>query len=412
MENIAPWKCNTNRKVEVIFSMSGVTKHIYDRELIDINVMWNNQLKKIEKVLPCTYNEDDIIKLLKKYYPHEWKSVEYKKQYYDKKDKYLIKRFGKARYKMPSAEEIIRNNGKFKYLLSDKTKRNYSSSFDENVWKNNKDILWQERKNKIARIDTKISNAKAKTQMVTPAFLDQLIGLYERKNTSQKDRVYIIHELKKYYNPKVINFFFKLNDTELNRQLRETAFYHLQSFNYQPRLRKQKYMQVHTKSKKRKEYLKKVYPYEKYSITYNPDELEYRIENGKEQKIKSYDYFISHSSKDSKLVQNIITYENSIGKNIFCDWINDSDYLKRNLLCEATLKVIEWRLQQSQAVIFFKTHNSVDSVWCKYELNYFAELNKPIYFLDENKVRNGDFTLLEYDIEEFIDPNYKTLTLM
>lgn len=412
MENIAPWKCNTNRKVEVIFSMSGVTKHIYDREIIDINVMWNNQLKKIEKVLPCTYNEDDIIKLLKKYYPHEWKSVQYKKQYYDKKDKYLIKRFGKARYKMPSAEEIIRNNGKFKYLLSDKTKRNYSSSFDENVWKNNKDILWQERKNKIARIDTKISNAKAKTQMVTPAFLDQLIGLYERKNTSQKDRVYIIHELKKYYNPKVINFFFKLNDTELNRQLRETAFYHLQSFNYQPRLRKQKYMQVHTKSKKRKEYLKKVYPYEKYSITYNPDELEYRIENGKEQKIKSYDYFISHSSKDSKLVQNIITYENSIGKNIFCDWINDSDYLKRNLLCEATLKVIEWRLQQSQAVIFFKTHNSVDSVWCKYELNYFAELNKPIYFLDENKVRNGDFTLLEYDIEEFIDPNYKTLTLM
>ena len=86
--------------------------------------------------------------------------------------------------------------------------------------------------------------------------------------------------------------------------------------------------------------------------------------------------------------------------------------MKRNLLCEATLKVIEWRLQQSQAVIFFKTHNSVDSVWCKYELNYFAELNKPIYYLDENKVKNGDFTLLEYDTEEFSDPNYKTLALM
>lgn len=345
--------------------MSGVTKHIHNREIMDINVMWNNQLKKIGKVLPCTYSEDDIIKLLKKYYPHEWKSVEYKKQYYDKKDQYLIKRFGKARYKMPSAEEMIRNNGKFKYLLSDRTKRNYTSSFDENVWKNNKNILWKERKNKIARIDMKISNAKTKTQMVTPVFLDQLIGLYERKNTSQKGRVYIIHELKKYYNPKVINFFFKLNDTELNRQLRETAFYHLQSFNYQPRLRRQKYMQVHTKSKKRKEYLKKGYPYETYSVPYNPDELEYRIENGKEQKLKSYDYFISHSSKDSKLVQEIIAYENSIGKNVFCDWINDSDYLKRNLLCEATLKVIEWRLQQSQAVIFFKTHNSVESV-CKW----------------------------------------------
>lgn len=106
------------------------------------------------------------------------------------------------------------------------------------------------KKNKIARIDTKISNAKAKTQMVTPAFLDQLIGLYERKNTSQKDRVYIIHELKKYYNPKVIDFFYKLNDTELNRQLREIAFYHLQSFNYQPRLRRQKYMRGSYKEQK------------------------------------------------------------------------------------------------------------------------------------------------------------------
>ena len=55
-------------------------------------------------------------------------------------------------------------------------------------------------------------------------FLDQLIGLYNRINTSQKDRMYIIHELKKYYNPKVIKFFFKLNDTELNKQLRKLHF--------------------------------------------------------------------------------------------------------------------------------------------------------------------------------------------
>lgn len=58
--------------------MSGVTKHIYERDVIDINVMWNKQLKEIEKVLPRTYGKDDILLLLKTYYPHEWKSVEYK----------------------------------------------------------------------------------------------------------------------------------------------------------------------------------------------------------------------------------------------------------------------------------------------------------------------------------------------
>lgn len=392
--------------------MSGVTKHIYERDIIDINVMWNKQLKEIEKVLPCRYGSDDLLLLLKKYYPHEWKSVEYKKIYYDKKDKFLVNRFGKARYKMPSAEKLLQQNITYKKLLSKKARSRYIENFDESVCKNNAKALWEKRRKKISRIDSKIEIAKSKTQIVTPAFLDELIGLYNRKSTLQKDKVYIIYELMKYYNPTIIAFFFKINDTELNRQLREIAFKHLQSFNYEPRLRKQKYMQVHTKNKKKKEYLKKVYPNEIYNIPHNPDELEYRIHNGKEQTIKNYDYFISHSSRDSKLVQSIISYENSQGKNIFCDWINDCDYLKRKLVCVATLRVIEWRLQQSDAVIFVRTDNSMNSVWCKYELNYFAELKKPIYYLDKEKVENGDFTLYEYDKEEFVDPDYKKLVLI
>lgn len=269
-----------------------------------------------------------------------------------------------------------------------------------------------ETKTKIERVDNKIAKAKEKTQIVTPVFLDKLIGLYERKNTTQKDKIYIIYELMKYYNPKIISFFFKLNDTELNRQLREIAFKHLQSFNYEPRLRRQKYMQVHTKNKKRKEYLKKIYPNERYVIPHNPDELEYRIACGCEQKLKSYDYFISHSSKDSKLVQQLIEYENSEGKNIFCDWISDADYLKRNLVCDATLKVIEWRLQQSDAIIYVKTKNSDNSVWCMYELNYFHDMEKPIYVITEEDIRNRKFDIAKYDEKNFRNTNYKELVLI
>ena len=43
--------------------MSGVTKHIYERDIIDINVMWNKELKEIEKILPRTYGDDDILLL-------------------------------------------------------------------------------------------------------------------------------------------------------------------------------------------------------------------------------------------------------------------------------------------------------------------------------------------------------------
>lgn len=224
--------------------------------------------------------------------------------------------------------------------------------------------------------------------------------------------MYILLELQKYYSPKIIQFFFKLNDTELNKQLRWIAFYHLQSFNYHPRARRQKYMQVHTKNKKRKKYLKEVYPNETYSIPKNPYELEYRIENAKEQKIKEFDFFISHSSKDSATVQKLILYENKQGKNVFCDWINDVDYLKRHLVCKATLKVLEKRLEQSKALIFVFSKNSINSVWCKYELNYFLELGRKIYVIDKQDIEDGLFDINLLQDEWFKDSAYKELALL
>lgn len=159
-------------------------------------------------------------------------------------------------------------------------------------------------------------------------------------------------------------------------------------------------------------YLREVYPNEKYDIPRNPDELEYRIENSKEQKLKSYDYFISHSSKDSKEVQKLICVENQQGKNVFCDWINDIDYLKRHLLCDATLKVLEERMKQSKALIFVQSENSLKSIWCKYELNYFCALNRPIYVVGKESIVNNLFSLRLLDDNWFVDPNYKKIALI
>ena len=203
-----------------------------------------------------------------------------------------------------------------------------------------------------------------------------------------------------------------MNDTELNKQLRWEAFYHLQSFNYQPRARKQKYMQIHAKNAKRKHFLKYIYPDETYTIPLNPEELEYRIENSKYQKLKQYDYFISHSSKDRKVVQSLITYENKRNKNVFCDWINDVDYLKRHLICDATLKVLEKRMEQSKALIFVESVNSLKSIWCKYELNYFSELGKSIYVIKKESIEKDSFILRPLNSGWFIDSNYKNLALL
>ncbi|MGN0697664.1 MAG: toll/interleukin-1 receptor domain-containing protein [Ruminiclostridium sp.] len=392
--------------------MSGVTKKIYERDIIEICKMWNKQLKTIERILPQYYSKEDIIALLKQFYPHEWNSVQFKYEYYTIKDKHLKRIKGRTRYNMEMPEKLIEQSQVFKRISSSISKKAYSHSFNQADVDQEYQQLWRKRKPKIDRVYAKIEKAKLKTQQVTPDFLDQLIGIYERKNTTQKDRMYILLELKKYYNPKIINFFFKLNDTEINKQLREIAFYHLQSFNYQPRLRKQKYMQVRTQNKKKKEYLKKDYAFQRYEIPLNPDELDYRINNSLEQSIKSYDFFISHSSKDSKLVQNLILHLNSEGKNVYCDWISDSDYLKRNLVREATLKVIEKRLEQSKAILFVHSQNSTESVWCKYELNFFAETNKPIYQIDISDIKNGNYDITTMISKWYFDKDYKVLALL
>lgn len=391
--------------------MSGVTKRIYDGYIRDIHSMWDEQLKDIATILPQKYSENDIVVLLKQYYPYEWKSVEYKQQYYDTKDKFLQKRNEKGRYYMPSPVKLLHSNYRYKELVDLNYRKKYAEDYDDDKRVQAEAALKKRRIPKIQKVDQKLANAKYQTQSVTPAFLDKIIGLYERKNTSQKDKVYLLIELRKYYNEKVIKFFFKLNDTELNKQLREMAFKHLQSFNYQPRLRKQQYMQLHTKNKKRKEFLKKVYPNQTYKVLETPDELENRILIGKEQSWKQYDLFISHSSIDRDIVRKLIDYENGQGLFAFCDWMNDSDYLKRTLLCEATLRVIEYRLDKSKALVFVRTSSSLKSPWCQYEINYFHKLGKPMYVIDGDAIKQGKFKRFKYDPKEVLRDDYKTLCL-
>lgn len=96
--------------------MSGVTKHIYEHKIRDILQMWQKQIKSLLPLLPQYYKESDIIALLKHYYPHEWNSVEYKYSYYQQKDKYLKKRFGKIRYGMKKPERLLHSVSLYKKL--------------------------------------------------------------------------------------------------------------------------------------------------------------------------------------------------------------------------------------------------------------------------------------------------------
>ena len=53
------------------------------------------------------YDKEDVVELIQRYYPHEWQGYEYKKDYYDIKDKYLVRYGKKIRHKMPSARTLL-----------------------------------------------------------------------------------------------------------------------------------------------------------------------------------------------------------------------------------------------------------------------------------------------------------------
>lgn len=390
----------------------GFTKHLYESILFKTRNEFTKCIKEIKPILPRVYTEQTILEMIKKYYPFEWRILGEQYIEYTKADERLQKFGKKRRYNMQPPEKIILNLPIVRKLLSDNVRLTHKQLFDFVAYEKALTDYEKLRLGSLRTRQAKIEKALNKTQQMEPVFLDKMMGCYERKNATQKDRMYILLELEKYYCPIVISFFKKIAHKELNFQLREEAVRHLLSFGHYARLRKQKYMQVHTDNKKRKQHLKKEYAKERFSIRAIPDELEYRIKNNfRDQKFKSYDYFISHSYKDHLVVQKLIEYLNKNNKNVYCDWICDTDYLKRKLVCDATLSVIEKRLDQSKAVLLVMSADSYASKWVKYELNYFAAKKKTIYVINAEDIGNGIMGIEELKDNWFIDPDYRNIKL-
>lgn len=384
----------------------GASKRIFESELIERKIKFNKIIKKIINILPYDYNFEVIENYIKKFYFFDYKELCDFKEYYDKKNKFLIKIKKKSRYEMPEISFLLKNLPIVKCLLKKETKEKYQKNYCESESKKLYSQFEKERENKNKKRYEKLSKAQELVQQVEPEFLDKLMGIYFRKNTSQENRMYLFSEVEKYYCQKTVDFFRKVHDTEYNNQLRERAFLRLQEWGHYIRLRKGKYIVIKTKNKKRREFIKKIYKNQLTSLKCTPKELEKRIEESLDQRIKSYDYFISHSSKNSSLVKEIKEIFNADNKNIYCDWISDNHYLKRTLISEATKIVINKRMEQSKELIFVDTPEARNSLWVKYELNYFYNLKKKMYVWNE-KI-NSTEPMKDY---WYVDNDYKNMKL-
>jgi len=186
-------------------------------------------------------------------------------------------------------------------------------------------------------------------------------------------------------------FFQKLNDSERNKQIQTIAYEHLKSLKKYGKLRKK------FKGKK------KDYMSEKTIFDMKPLDLLKRIEKNQVQNKKSFDYFISHSYKDNKKVKDVVKYLNTQKFHAYCDWFNDTDFLKRTYVSVYTEIVLKKRIEQSAKVLFIRTDNTNDkenrfySQWVEMEMNYAKELDKEIECVDLTKNKINEFKLFKYD---------------
>lgn len=371
--------------------MPGKTKRKFDGELMRLNKRLNRPLKNIKDILPLEYSSETIIQEFKKYYPLIWKEIKERYEHYHAKDVFLIKQGKTIRYKLLKPNEYLLNLPQIKLWLSSGAREEHKKIFNQEIKVEKEKLLNQQKKTTQTKFETKVSQNTKGIQNVEPLYIDLFIIAYHQKGITTEGKIEIFNELKKYSSKKTADFFYKLNDAERNNQIRKMAFDYLQSIG--------KFVKLRPNFKgKKKEYI-----VETNDFDMTPEDLLKKIEKDTIQNKKSFSFFISHSSTNADEVLEAIKSLNKQGYNAYCDWTSDNDFLKRALVSDYTKMVLKKRLEQSENILLLKSKKALDSEWVAFELEYFASLSRPIYFIeldDTSDSRLVSFTKLDYNLEK------------
>lgn len=366
--------------------MPGVTKRKYVGEMMRFNKSIGRALKQVISVLPYEYDRNTILELFKEFYPYEWQTINQRYEQYKEKDEFLKKVGKKVRYNPEQPEKYFFHLPIIRNRLTNNAISKHKQLFDE---KSQTEKLSSLRAKRSKSINSKLEKVKKATELmqeVEPLYIDAFIAAYHKKGITTEGKIEIFKEMQKYICDKSIEFFYKLNDCEKNDQIRNMAFKHLQDIGRYVKLRKK------FKGKK------KTYMTEKSDFVMTPADLVKLIEKNSVQNKKTYDVFISHSSKDSNIVKAIIRSLNKHGLNNYCDWTSDREFLKRELVSDYTKVVLQKRMEQSKSLLFLRTENSIASDWVKFELDYYKNLGRTIYCVDFIKEKElCDFKVANYD---------------
>lgn len=340
--------------------MPGKAKRKYEGELIRSAKHLRRPLELVVETLKPGYTGNNFLQAFKDYYPFEWEEICERWKVYSDKDKFLKQKKGKTRYNPLKPEEYFFSLMKVKYLLSKGFREKHKQNYNEQLRVEKAEALRLKRDGRIKKRQQRIEMYTENMQRVDPGFIDALIYAYHDRHNSTNDKMEIFKEIQKYECEKSRQFFWRLNDSERNDQIRNLAFKHLQKSGHYVKLRKG------FKGKK------KSYQIEKSTFDGTPQALAKKLQDDKSvQSVKRYDLFISHSSKDRSFVRQVVEKANTIGLNCYVDWTADNDFLKRSMVSEYTKEVLKVRMKQSKHLLYLSSDKSRRSEWVSFELDYY-----------------------------------------
>ena len=340
--------------------MPGKAKRKYEGELIRFANRLRRPLELVVETLKPGYTENDLLQAFKDYYPFEWEEICERWKNYSEKDEFLKQKKGKTRYNPLKPEEYFFSLMKVKYLLSKEFRERHKQNYSEQLRVTKAEALKLKREERIKKRQQRIEMYTEDLQQVDPGFIDALIYAYHDRHNSINDKMEIFKEIQKYDCEKSRQFFWKLNDSERNNQIRNLAFEHLQKSGHYVKLRKG------FKGKK------KTYQIERSTFEGTPQALAKKLQDDRSvQGLKHYDVFISHSSRDKNYVRQVVEEANAIGLNCYVDWTADNDFLKRSMVSEYTKEVLKVRMKQSQKLLYLSSDISRSSQWVSFELDYY-----------------------------------------
>ena len=369
--------------------MSGHAKRLYTKHLIEFVGTLNEPFRVVAGLMMPGFTDEEYINTFKECFPHFWQDICIKHITYQKADERLVKRGKKRRYKFPKPDNFVLYKAK---QIITKTRINHAQSSvpDQESVERHKEILQKKAKEVIEARKAKEEQKLTYVQTVRPQYSGFLLGKYlrhRRTHPEDVDTCYMyLQEASKYKCRDTIDLLQKVNAAERNYHLRHFAFLTLQKFGI-------KEVQLRKNPKGKAKPGDKTIPKEMKS----PEDLLNAIYNSQLEQHKSFDLFLSHSSKDVDDLLRLKTMLNAQGINVYIDWVNDREQLSRALTNKDTAKVIIERIKSCRAMMFVNTEASLFSQWTPWELGYAHALGRKICVLQIGEVKETPAYLEIYD---------------